>query len=161
LPAAAGVGRGWSGQWGFSPAAEAEVVGDAVAFEPRDSTPSEAKPRGGTSARGGGRLATSASSAAPEEDEALDVASTAEPDEEEAAAERGAAVLDALLLTTEDTLSTLGSNTLQILTPDAARSWRPLRAFRQRDRARDAKEVRVQTAKEALLDQARAMVSRR
>ena len=34
-------------------------------------------------------------------------------------------------------------------------------SFRQRDRARDAKEVRVQTAKEALLDQARAMVSRR
>ena len=83
--------------------------------------------------------------------DAVDVTVTAvEADEEERAAQRNAVFLDAFLLTVEAVLGTMANRASQLLTPEAARSWELLRAFRGQ---RSPLEQKRQRAKEKLLDE--------
>lgn len=89
----------------------------------------------------------------------VDVAVTeSAPDDEEVARERSALLLDAILLTAEATLGVAASRTLQLLTPEEARSWELLRAFRFQA---SPKEQRAARAKELMLDELVKSVSRR
>ena len=83
--------------------------------------------------------------------DALDVSVTAEEaDAEEVAAERTRVVLDAALLTVEAALGTVAGRTMAMLTPEEARGWEVLRAFRGQ---RSPLEQKRQRAKEKLLDE--------
>mmetsp|Transcript_32313 Transcript_32313/g.58956 ORF Transcript_32313/g.58956 Transcript_32313/m.58956 type:complete len:853 (-) Transcript_32313:15-2573(-) len=92
-------------------------------------------------------------------EEAVDVDVTSiEPDEKEEDSKRNAALLDAVLLTTESTLGTLVSNVEKFFTPEAARSWRLLNTFAGQE---SKVEQRAARAREKLLDELSQAASRR
>ena len=88
----------------------------------------------------------------------IDVAVTSEErDEEEAAAERNKVLLDVVLLTAEASLGTLATRVSELLTPEEAREWTVLKAFRGQG---DPKEQKVARAKEKLLDEMASGIKR-
>ena len=107
-------------------------------------------------------LATVAGSAGAQEAEieALDVGVVAEEgDREEEARERKAKVLDAALVVAELNTGTLLERTFKYLTPEGARAWEPLRAFRAEEE-RERRE-RADRAEEVLLDGFAEVVKRK
>ena len=93
------------------------------------------------------------------EAEAVDVSVTSvEADGGQSARERAALLLDFLLLNGESALGTLGERAANWLTPEKARDWKKLGAFRDQASPADQKAAR---AKEKLLDDFADSVMRR
>ena len=167
IPAAAAAGMG-AGFVDVDVEASVEVFGEEAFGESLRSAGGEEARRSG--ARVGGRappfdeaggLETFRGAAGDEEGvlEAVDVSVTAvEADEEEQATQRKAVFIDAFFLSAEAALGTLFTNTFDFLTPEEARSWELLNAFKGQGSPVQQKAAR---AKEKLLDELSEGVARR
>ena len=95
-------------------------------------------------------------------DAQADAVTEEKADDDEVARQRGAKVLDALLVTAESAASTLLDKVGEMMTPEESKSWRVLGSFTpERSGGSDPKAERAARAKEVLLDEISDGISRK